>query len=276
MSLKFDLFLFVTSCLFFQASPQRNLNTDCTVRGSNAFGVCRLITDCPRVQDAANRATATICGFQGRTPIVCCEEKKKVLVNDNTFLDIDNKNGDEGFIFPENNEYIWSQSNGVESIAEEKCREYSKSVMGVVNAVPLITDAEPVSIDVVNCDNYGLPLIVGGSPAAPGEFPFMAVLGYSTNDGIGWFCGGTLVSNNYVITAAHCASTIYGEPVIVRLGEIDLKSDNDGTEYKDYNVVSVKAHEQYRPPSHNHDIALIKLSKKSNFYQIHKTSLPLE
>lgn len=51
--------------------------------------------------------------------------------------------------------------------------------MGVVNVVPLITDPEEVSIDIVKCDNNGIPLIVGGTPAAPREFPFMVICYFS-------------------------------------------------------------------------------------------------
>ncbi|KAK5639497.1 hypothetical protein RI129_011989 [Pyrocoelia pectoralis] len=264
MSLKYVCLLM--SCLFFQAFSQNNLDSRCTIRGSNAAGVCKLIRDCPEVEEAAKRGvTATTCGFhRGRIPIVCCQEKKQIIVNENTFFESDKSNG--GFIFPESNENVWSQSKGLDSKLEEKCHEYSQSVMGIVNAVPLITDPEAVSIDVVNCDNYGLALVVGGSPAAPAEFPFMAALGYNTNDGFGWYCGGTLISDYYVVTAAHCAFTRqYGQPAKVRLGEIDLKHDNDGTEYQDYDVEDIKLHEQYRPPSHYHDIALIKLSKKVQF-----------
>lgn len=54
-----------------------------------------------------------------------------------------------------------------------ECHEYSKAVTSTVSAVPLITHPEEISIDVVKCEYNGVPLIVGGSPASYGEFPFM-------------------------------------------------------------------------------------------------------
>lgn len=45
--------------------------------------------------------------------------------------------------------------------------------------------------------------IVGGQNAFPGEWPWQVAL----MDKKGIFCGGSLVSNQYVITAAHCLKT---------------------------------------------------------------------
>ena len=52
---------------------------------------------------------------------------------------------------------------------------------------------------------YTSESILGGETAKPGEFPFMALLGYKkSNDQIIYGCGGTLINRYYVQTAAHC------------------------------------------------------------------------
>jgi hypothetical protein len=42
--------------------------------------------------------------------------------------------------------------------------------------------------------------IVGGDPALEGEWPWMV----SLDDRSGHFCGGTLITNRWIVTASHC------------------------------------------------------------------------
>lgn len=47
------------------------------------------------------------------------------------------------------------------------------------------------------------PRIIGGQEAAPHAYPYQVAI-YVTFTGRKDFCGGSLVSANYVLTAAHC------------------------------------------------------------------------
>lgn len=48
------------------------------------------------------------------------------------------------------------------------------------------------------------PRIIGGQEATPHAYPYQVGI-YVTYSGRTDFCGGSLVSKNYVLTAAHCA-----------------------------------------------------------------------
>ncbi|KAL1501554.1 hypothetical protein ABEB36_006855 [Hypothenemus hampei] len=75
------------------------------------------------------------------------------------------------------------------------------------NIKPLDLDVEPLVPIVAN---PGLR-IVGGSVAARGQFPYQAAL-IINNSG---FCGGSIISNQWVLTAAHCVDTATSVQIIV-------------------------------------------------------------
>jgi len=57
---------------------------------------------------------------------------------------------------------------------------------------------------VTNCGNKGNPKVSGGKTARPGDFPWVALLKYKINDPRPFRCGGSLISERHILTAAHC------------------------------------------------------------------------
>lgn len=54
--------------------------------------------------------------------------------------------------------------------------------------------------------------IVGGEEAPIGKYPWLALLGYTSGrQGVPqWKCGGALIGDRYVLTAAHCVNNLPG------------------------------------------------------------------
>lgn len=66
---------------------------------------------------------------------------------------------------------------------------------------PFVTQQEfNAELEKVNDDTR----IIGGSPAAAGQFPWQVAVQFRTSAG-NFFCGGSLIDPSWVLTAAHCA-----------------------------------------------------------------------
>jgi trypsin len=102
--------------------------------------------------------------------------------------------------------------------------------------------------------------IIGGDPAAPGEFPFMAAIldkRISGTDFDRQFCGGSLIAAEWVLTAAHCAEGASAGQLAVAVGRT-LLSSNEG-QRRDVSAVII--HPDYNEPiGLAHDAALLRLA----------------
>lgn len=220
-------------------------------------GACKLITDCPAALAAVRQGTRigsrgipTRCGFQGSQEIVCCEADARSTDRGTRRTVPTRPTVSTGKPPHIDSEWVGRPSSSVptmQTLSERKseiaCRNYAARVPKIVS-----------------------PYITGGTVAKKGEFPHMAVLGYpSTEDGISvsWDCGGTLISDRYVITAAHCL--FVRKPNVVRLGELDLTTEAEGAVHVDYAIEQIHSHPLYDGKSRYHDIGLIRLNQTVPF-----------
>lgn len=96
--------------------------------------------------------------------------------------------------------------------------------------------------------------IIGGYQVREGEIPWQVALIDQSSGHL--FCGGSILSSYWVITAAHCLAEAPG-PFIIRAGELDLFL-TEGTE-QDYDVQERHIHPLYNSSVslYNHDIAML-------------------
>jgi secreted trypsin-like serine protease len=102
--------------------------------------------------------------------------------------------------------------------------------------------------------------IVGGTEADQDEFPHQAAILYKE---VYFGCGGSLISPNFVLTAAHCLATPVGPASHVRLGANSLVRDKSYT--VEIPVSEIIGHPNYDKPNIRNDIGLLKLQEHVKF-----------
>lgn len=99
--------------------------------------------------------------------------------------------------------------------------------------------------------------------AAPGEYPHMCALGFRSENGqVDYKCGGSLISENFVITAAHCANFTGQQPSKVRIGDLNLMVEEHNLEPQIREIKKIYVHSEYKTNSYYNDIALLELMEE--------------
>ncbi|PNF43247.1 hypothetical protein B7P43_G14886 [Cryptotermes secundus] len=94
-----------------------------------------------------------------------------------------------------------------------------------------------------------------------GEYPWQAaILKKDVQESV-YVCGGTLIDNLHVITAAHCVKTYNGHDLRVRLGEWDVNHDVEFYPYEERDVYAVHIHPEFYAGTLYNDIAVLRLTQ---------------
>ncbi|XP_049985089.1 granzyme C-like [Alexandromys fortis] len=103
----------------------------------------------------------------------------------------------------------------------------------------------------------GAEEIIGGHEVKPHSRPYMAFITFVKDDGRSDGCGGFLVKDNFVLTAAHCR----GSSVKVILGAHNI-TFNEKTQ-QIISVAKAIPHPAFNPKDGSNDIMLLKLERKA-------------
>jgi len=138
-------------------------------------------------------------------------------------------------------------SGNTVAVASTSCQTSSVSAsVGAASSVPTVKELPGLD------DAY--TLIVGGTEAPEGRFPYMANLASGSGS---IFCGGSLIAPNVVLSAAHCAGT---DKIFV--SRWDLTSNSE--EFEEFDVVEEVPHPEYNSNTMDKDVMLLRLGGSSS------------
>ncbi|XP_052889995.1 transmembrane protease serine 9-like [Anopheles moucheti] len=105
-------------------------------------------------------------------------------------------------------------------------------------------------------------LIHNGVDAKPGHWPWHAAIFHRVQGNLEYACGGSIIDEETILTAAHCVylenGLISESRVLVRVGAIHLTEESEYVQ--EHTVDEVIAHPSYNSSRFMNDIALLKLT----------------
>lgn len=222
-------------------------------------GLCAGPERCPEViWDFHKGIQPQICSYVGTRPIVCCPLSGMQTTTTTTTTPSPPP-------YSSSFEFAPPATTPSHRISAIKCEEYSK--LGIErNIVGAFSVGERINntVEKPKCTlSGGDGFIVGGTVTKVGEYPHMAAVGWRGHDDqIDWNCGASLISYQFVVTAAHCTTWRNQKPNIVRLGEQNLKSADDDTNIQDFGILNIIRHPEYKVSAKYRDIALFRLDRR--------------
>ncbi|XP_031639640.1 chymotrypsin-2-like [Contarinia nasturtii] len=123
----------------------------------------------------------------------------------------------------------------------------------VANVVSVVANIEfGQKFDRVN------PHILGGNDAKEGQFSYQV----SLRSRKGHFCGGAIISNRFILSAAHCMQGPFASPNLVYAVVGTIYSSKDGVYYR---LSTIKSHPEYDKKKSLNDLAILRTTEEIIF-----------
>ncbi|CAB4055359.1 Serine proteinase stubble,Serine protease lint [Lepeophtheirus salmonis] len=103
--------------------------------------------------------------------------------------------------------------------------------------------------------------IVGGKDTTFGSHPWQAAIVKQSFLSKRISCGGALIGERWVMTAAHCVHSTSISAMHVRLGEWNVRSQSEKFPHEDYAIERKEEHPEYKSATFQNDIALLRLTQ---------------
>ncbi|KAK1131810.1 hypothetical protein K0M31_015967 [Melipona bicolor] len=135
--------------------------------------------------------------------------------------------------------------------------------------------SRPQNPENCSCGRKNPSRIVGGTNAGVNEFPMMCGIVDAIQRTV--FCGATIISDRYVLTAAHCMIGRDFQNLGVLVGDHDLETGTDTNATVLHRVIQAIIHPRYNERGGQNDVGILKTEKDITFNnQVGPVCLPFQ
>jgi hypothetical protein len=233
------------------------------------FGVCRRISDCQHEFERfkSSKGELRVCSYHEITEhtAICCPQNQTADIKANFGNSTPVHTGTSSVL-----DY---------AVCRDRFREHRTSKINVYDLVEAIRDGkreitdEDCAIIDKSLDHFcknktiaDISFFVLGKLVEEGEWQNMAAIGWTdSKNNVEYNCGGSIVSERFIITAAHCRFSNRKEPDTLRVGDRFLKTEQDDHHAQQLSIEKFIVHPSYKSSESYHDIALIKTGELIKF-----------